>query len=76
MTLIQRFFMSILPRSWAEEMRAESQEWKIRCCTCGAALSIWDAGGIRWKAYSKGKLRLIRCSKCGCVRKGEIVREK
>ncbi len=63
MTLIQRFFTAILPRSWAESMRAESLSWMMQC-TCGFEQSIWEMGGIRWKAKGNPK-RLMRCSKCG-----------
>ena len=63
MTLIQRFFMAVLPRSWAESMRADSLRWMMRC-PCGYEQSIWEMGGIRWKA--KGNSRnLLRCWQCG-----------
>ena len=68
MSLIQRFMMAVLPTRWGDSMREESEAWRIRCCTCGTSRSIWDAGGIRWKAYSKGKRTLVRCSKCGWLR--------
>lgn len=56
----------------AEAMERESRAWKIRCCTCGAEKSIWDAGGIRYKAASKGKFILARCANCGCLRRSEV----
>jgi hypothetical protein len=59
---IQRFFTAILPRSWAASMEAESRAWKLRC-PCGAEQSVWDAGGIRWKAAGKPR-RWLKCSKC------------
>ncbi len=63
MTLIQRFFIVILPRPWAESMRAESLSWMMQC-TCGFEQSIWEMGGVRWKAKGNPQ-RLVRCSKCG-----------
>jgi hypothetical protein len=63
MTFIQRFFTAVLPRSWAEDMRAESLSWMLRC-TCGFERSIWDAGGIRWKAKGRPR-RLLVCPQCG-----------
>ena len=63
MSFIQKFFMAVLPRSWAEEMQAESQQWILRC-TCGFERSMWEVGGIRWKAAGSPR-RLIRCSQCG-----------
>ena len=68
MTLIQKFFMAVLPTRWAEDMRAESERWRIRCCTCGASRSVWETGGIRWKAASAGKRILVQCSRCGELR--------
>src|SRR5437868_15462154 len=68
MTLLQKFFFAVLPRKWAEDMRAQSQAWQIRCCTCGASRSVWDCGGIRWKAASVGKRTLAHCSHCGGLR--------
>jgi hypothetical protein len=68
MTLIQRFFLAVLPKRWADSMRAESESWQIRCCTCGASRSVWEAGGIRWKAASIGKRRLVRCPQCKALR--------
>lgn len=68
MSPVQKFFMAILPRSWAESMRTESRSWMIRCTGCGASRSVWDVGGIRWKACSVGKRTLVRCPHCGGIR--------
>ncbi len=65
MTRIQRFFMAVLPRRWADEMRAESQAWQMRCSRCGATRSVWDAGGIRWQAAAARKQALVFCPQCG-----------
>ena len=63
MTFIQRFFTALLPKSRAEAMQAESRSWMVKC-TCGYERSIWDMGGIRWKA--SGSPRLLRiCPQCG-----------
>jgi DNA-directed RNA polymerase subunit RPC12/RpoP len=64
MTRIQRFFKTILPRAWADEMERESRAWTIRCAHCGAVRSVWDAGGVRWKA-SGAPRRWMRCAQCG-----------
>jgi hypothetical protein len=76
MTLIQKFFMAVLPRKWAEDMRRESHEWRIRCTGCGASRSVWDVGGMRWKARSAGKLTLVHCSHCGGFRAAAVEREQ
>jgi len=64
MSRIQRFFTSIVPRSWAESMEADSKAWKMRCLHCGFAKSIWDMGGIKWKAYGESR-NYMRCTHCG-----------
>ena len=74
MTKIQKLFAAIFPGPMADAMKAESKAWKIRCCTCGAEKSVWDAGGIRYKARSTGKYTMIRCPKCGCLRRAEVYR--
>lgn len=63
MSSAQRFFAAILPKRLAAEMESESRSWMIRC-ECGFEQSVWDSGGIRWKA--KGSPRQFRlCRSCG-----------
>jgi hypothetical protein len=63
MSFIQKLLLVILPRQWGEEMMAESLQWQVRC-SCGSEYSVWEAGGIRWKA--KGNPKLYRkCASCG-----------
>jgi hypothetical protein len=76
MTFMQKLFMKVLPKSWAEQMRADSEAWRVRCCTCGESRSIWELGGIRWKAYSSGKRTLIRCTRCGMIRVAAVEKTK
>lgn len=63
MTSIQRLFQKLLPRRWAESMETESRAWLARC-TCGYEKSIWERGGIRWKAAGQPRRRL-KCPQCG-----------
>ena len=72
MTAIQKLILNVLPNKLAEDIKAESQQWIIRCCTCGASRSFWEAGGIRWKAFSIRKRTVANCSKCGGSRKASI----
>ena len=60
MTRIQRFLMAVLPKRWADAMRAESQAWQMRCNSCGATRSVWDA--------------LVYCPQCGERRSTTIER--
>jgi hypothetical protein len=64
MSRLQRFFVSLVPRPWAESMERESREWMARCPDCGHARSIWDLGGIRWKAAGNPR-RFLACAGCG-----------
>ena len=65
MSLLQEFFVSILPRRWAKSMEADSRSWMMQC-RCGFARSIWELGGIRWKAESKPlTFSFMKCPQCG-----------
>jgi hypothetical protein len=60
----QRFFTWLFPASWAASMEADSRTWIVRCSACGHAESMWDRGGIRWKARGNPRIR-IKCPACG-----------
>lgn len=47
---IQKFFKAIFPASWSASMEAESRQWKIQCPNCNFERSVWETGGVRWKA--------------------------
>lgn len=63
MSFIQRFFVAILPEEWARSMEAESRLWMARC-PCGFELSMWERGGIRWKAAGH-ESQYASCPQCG-----------
>jgi hypothetical protein len=63
MSFFQQLLTALLPATWAEEMRAESLGWMVRC-TCGFERSVWEMGGVRWKAMGNPQ-RLMRCPQCG-----------
>ena len=63
MSGIQSFLQKILPKKWADDMEAESRNWMARC-PCGHERSIWDLGGVRWKAAGNPR-RLLACPACG-----------
>ena len=63
MTLIQKFIVAILPKKWAESMEVESRTWMTRC-RCGFERSVWETGGIRWKAAGK-EYCYLTCPRCG-----------
>ena len=43
---------------------AESRSWIATCPHCGASASIWDLGGIRYKASGTPSIR-FKCPSCG-----------
>lgn len=64
MSGIQWLLLSILPHSLGKAMEKESRLWMQRCPQCGAETSIWEDGGIRYRAAGRPR-RLRRCSTCG-----------
>ena len=63
MSSIQRFFVRLLPSTWARSMEADSRQWMVRC-ECGHQRSVWDMGGIRWKACGNPRW-FLKCPACG-----------
>lgn len=47
-----------------QAIEAESRQWIAICPHCGFERSIWDLGGIRYKAVGTSRSRLS-CSQCG-----------
>jgi hypothetical protein len=67
MSMWHRLFKFLLP-SHIGDMEKESRKWMVQCPLCEFEQSIWDLGGIRYKAYSKGKRILRRCRQCGKIK--------
>ena len=63
--------MSPARRARAE---AESRAWKATCPNCGTKTSIWDLGGLRYKAVGK-PLRGLTCRVCGKVGLHKVARD-
>ena len=61
MSRVQRLFTTIL-FPFAESIEKESRGWKVTC-TCGHERSIWEMGGVRWKAAGEPKKRMP-CPSC------------
>lgn len=75
MSNIQRFFQAILPKSWAADMEADSRRWKMRCRTCQTVQSVWEAGGIRWRAIG-GSITATYCQNCRRMRLHQLYWQK
>ena len=75
MSSLQKFFVRILPRRWAESMEADSRSWMMRC-SCGFSRSIWDLGGIRWKAEGRPcTFSFMKCPQCSKRSWHKLVRD-
>jgi hypothetical protein len=66
LSFFQKLFIALFPRSWAEDMEADSRRWMLQCPKCGYERSFWDIGGIRWRATGNQR-NLMRCPNCGQV---------
>ena len=74
MSSLQKLLVRILPRRWAESMEADSRLWMMRC-SCGCARSIWELGGIRWKASQSSTFSFMKCPQCGKRSWHKLVRD-
>jgi DNA-directed RNA polymerase subunit M/transcription elongation factor TFIIS len=63
MSAIQKFLLAVFPSKWAQSMEAESRAWIVKCPSCGHERSVWEMGGIRWKAAGTPK-RYMSCPAC------------
>lgn len=76
MSFVQRLFRGVLPKSAAAAMESSSRDWVVRCLTCGLERSIWELGGVRWGAASRGKRILVRCPTCQRLRCARVTRHE
>lgn len=70
--LAQRVIRALCPK-WQTSIESESRDWVMRC-PCGAETSVWEMGGIRYKAAGN-PLRNGRCGTCGNVFVGQVYRK-
>ncbi len=51
-------------------IETESRRWFLQCPDCGFEISVWDSGGMRFrargKAYRRGRCR--GCNRVGMLR--------
>ncbi|MGE0178279.1 MAG: hypothetical protein AB7O91_00490 [Sphingomonas sp.] len=60
----QRLVLRLAGPEMAAAMEARSRAWLVRCPNCGHQRSIWELGGIRYKASGAPRM-LIGCPACG-----------
>jgi len=68
MTLLQKILLAFLPVGKRAEAEAESRRWQMTCAACGHARSVWDLGGLRWKAAGN-PAAIRKCPACGTTGK-------
>jgi hypothetical protein len=61
---LRSFILWFMPDAMKKAAEADSRAWIGTCKHCGAGNSIWDIGGIRYKAAGEPITR-VRCPKCG-----------
>ena len=75
MSRTQRFFTRLAGAETAAAMEAHSRAWLLHCPDCGHERSIWDIGGIRYKAAGNPRTRTrMRCPKCGKTGWHKVIR--
>jgi DNA-directed RNA polymerase subunit M/transcription elongation factor TFIIS len=60
--VIRNIFLRLMPGR-AAEIEQQSRSWIVECPKCGHKVSVWDSGGIRYKARGKPR-RYGRCVNC------------
>jgi len=61
---MRRLILWFMPDDMKRKAEAESRAWIGRCRHCNAETSIWDIGGIRYKAATRATTR-VKCPACG-----------
>ncbi|HKR25201.1 MAG TPA: hypothetical protein VJS15_08080 [Allosphingosinicella sp.] len=64
LSVLQRIVRAFTSARTFAAMEAESRAWRAKCPECGFARSIWELGGIRYKAGGRPRT-LMRCPRCG-----------
>lgn len=63
LSLWQKIFKMIASEETFRSIEAESRLWTLQCSNCKFERSIWEMGGVRWKA--EGSPRVYRaCPNC------------
>lgn len=58
-------FLRLLGKDACAAAVAQSKAWLCVCSNCGFRRSVWDMGGIRYKASGGSQRTLLRCPNCG-----------
>jgi phage FluMu protein Com len=63
---LRGLIMRFMSPKMREDAEAESRKWVATCPRCQSINSIWDMGGMRYKAAGR-PIKLVRCPKCGKI---------
>lgn len=64
MSWFQRMLWIMMPSRYFKAVEAESRLWMAKCDACGYTQSLWERGGVRWKAAGEPRTHL-KCPQCG-----------
>ncbi|MBC7985159.1 MAG: hypothetical protein H7X93_00595 [Sphingomonadaceae bacterium] len=64
MSWVQRLATRGAPSGVISDVEAQSRLWIVECLKCGAERSIWEMGGIRYRAVGNQR-NLLKCFRCG-----------
>ncbi|MDG2132566.1 MAG: hypothetical protein P8J88_03665 [Phycisphaerales bacterium] len=70
-----RLLPASLAASLAASMESESRDWQFECPHCGGRTSVWEIGGLRWKARGR-PWRSIHCPACDRRVTARLLRSK
>jgi len=62
---LRDIILRFMPPKMRADAETDSRNWVATCPKCEAVNSIWDIGGVRYKARSAGKRIRLRCPQCG-----------
>lgn len=62
--LLRKLIFALVSKKTAQAMETESRRWTFICKNCGKETSIWEIGGIRYKAVGNQKT-YMKCPACG-----------
>jgi RNase P subunit RPR2 len=64
LSFVQKLARTFCSPSMFEKLKADSNQWGFTCGRCRKPSSIWDIGGIRYKAKGNPRTR-VKCPHCG-----------
>jgi hypothetical protein len=72
---VQRLLTGMFSPAAAARMEADSRMWMMQCPNCGWERSLWELGGIRYKAVGNPR-SLQRCPNCRQIHWMKIYRRE